>query len=125
MPARAAAAPKPIRDSHGKTALMSAEPGLRSGASSAGAWLVGVGMVKAGVVSSVVSVVSVDPVLVVEPRLVVVVSPPVVLVVEPEEVVVDGRVVEVVTMGRVVVVCRVVLVVEGWGLVVVVDDVGI
>ena len=63
-------------------------------------------MVKAGVVSAGVSVVSVDPVLVVAaPRLVVVVdSAPVVEVVEPEDVVVDGGRVEVVTTGRVVVV---------------------
>jgi len=104
VPARPAAAPNPIRDSHGKIELMSADPGLRPGSFASGARLVGVGMVKAGVVSSVVLVVSVDPVLVVEPRLVLVVEPPVVEVVEPEEEVVEGWVVDVVTMGRVVVV---------------------
>ena len=117
---------KPITDSQGKTALMSAEPGLRSGSSAAGARVVGVGMVKAGVVSSVVSVVSVDPVLVVALRLVLVVEPlSVVEVVEPDDVLVEGRVV-VVTIGRVVVVVvgrRVVLVVDDCR-VVVVDEVG-
>ncbi len=89
---------------------MSADPGLSRGSFSAGPRLVGVGMVNAGVVSSGVSVVvSVDPVLVVGPRLVLVVDSPVVLeVVEPEEVVVEGLVVEVGTM-------RVVVVVEGSG----------
>ncbi|HUR49592.1 MAG TPA: hypothetical protein VMY88_08730 [Acidimicrobiales bacterium] len=104
MPANAAAAPKPTADNHGKIALISADPGLRRGASSSGARLVGVGMVKAGLVSSVLSVVSVDPV-VVEPRLVLVVDPPLVVeVVEPDEVVVDGRVVDVGTSRVVVVV---------------------
>ena len=86
----------------------------------------GVGMVKAGVVSSGDSVVSVDPV-VVEPRLVLVVEPSLVVdVVDPEDVVVDGRVVDVGTNRVVVVVWRVVLVVEeGCGRVVVVVEVGI
>lgn len=103
MPARAAAAVKPIAESQGKIALISADPGLRRGSPSVGARLVGVGMVKAGVVSSGDSVVSVDPV-VVEPRLVLVVEPSLVVdVVDPEDVVVDGRVVDVGT-NRVVVV---------------------
>lgn len=80
-------------------------------------------MVEVGTGGSVVSVVSVEPVLVVAPpRLVLVVGPSAVVdVVEPDDVVVDGRVL-VVTIGRVVVVCRVVLVV---GRLVVVDEVGI
>jgi hypothetical protein len=92
-----------MADSQGKTALISADPGLRLGSSSEGARLVGVGMVNAGVVSSGDSVVSVDPV-VVEPRLVLVVEPPLVVEVVEPEVVVDGRVVEVGTSRVVVVV---------------------
>ena len=80
---------------------MSAEPGLRSPVSSVGGRLGGVGIVEVGFCASVVSVVSVEPV-VVDPRLVLVVEPAMVDVVEPD-VVVDGRDV-VVMIGRVVVV---------------------
>ena len=123
MPAKAAAAPKPSTESHGKRGLTSAEPGLGTGTVFPPGRVSGVGIVEVGTGGSVVSVVSVEPVLVVAaPRLVLVVGPSVVVeVVEPDDVVVDGRLL-VVTIGRVVVVCRVVLVV---GRLVVVEEVGI
>ena len=104
VPASAAAAPKPITDSHGKIGLTSAEPGLGVGTVSPPGRVSGVGIVEVGTGGSVVSVVSVDPVLVVAPRLVLVVGPSAVVeVVDPDDVVVDGRLV-VETIGRVVVV---------------------
>ena len=85
--------------------LTSAEPGLGTGTVVPPPGRVsGVGMVDVGIGGSVVSVVSVEPVVVAPPRLVLVVEPSAVVeVVDPEDVVVDGRVV-VGTIGRVVVV---------------------